>query len=354
MTRTDSERPHGAQTRRARAARRQTARAVQWVRRSGVIVPFIALFTVLSCASAPFATKVNLVNLLDQQSSVLIIACAGTLVFVCGGLDLSVGATYALSAVISARLAVHGDIALALVVGIAVGVAIGLVNGVIVAVFDINALIATLAMSFVVSGAAALLTSGNAITLYDRPGYGDLAQTMILTLPSSVWILLAVAGSLGVLLWATAFGRYVYAVGGNPNAARLAGLRVTRVRVATFVISGGAAALGGLIDSSRVLSAQASNGGQELTFTVIAGIVVGGTSILGGEGAVWRSLLGVLLLALIGNGYNLLGLDPLYQQVTLGVLILVSVGAEGVGRVAGRWRIGAAPRPRARMTAAEP
>src|SRR5262249_51071164 len=161
------------------------------------------------------------------------------------------------------------------------------------------------------------------ITLYQRPGYGDLAQSSFLTVPSSVWVMILVACALGGVLWATAFGRYVYAVGGNLNAARLAGLRVTGGRIATFMLSGAAAALGGLIDSSRVLSAQSSNGGDALTFTVIAGIVVGGTSLLGGQGAVWRSVLGVLFLALIDNGYNLLGLNPLYQQVTVGALILV-------------------------------
>jgi ribose transport system permease protein len=323
--------------------------ALKRVRRSGIVIPFAVLFVVLSFASGTFATKVNLVNLLDQQSSVLIIACAGTLVFVAGGLDLSVGAVYALSAVVSAQLAQHGNILVALIVGLLMGMLVGLVNGIIVAALEINALITTLAMSFVVSGIAALMTSGNSITLYSRPSYGDLAQTTILTVPSSVWVLAAVACVLGVLLWATAFGRYVYAVGGNANAARLAGLRVTRIRIATFTISGGAAALGGLIDSSRVLSAQASNGGQALTFTVIAGIVVGGTSILGGEGAIWRSILGVLLLALIGNGYNLLGLDPLYQQVTLGVLILVSVGLEGLSRLTQRWNFTLPGRGRAAL-----
>jgi len=307
------------------------------LRRSGIVIPFAVLFTVLAFASKPFATKVNLLNLLDQQSSVLIIACAGTLVFVAGGLDLSVGAVYALSSVVAARLAQHGNIALALAVGLLVGVLVGLVNGIVVAVFEINALISTLAMSFVVAGVAALMTSGDSITLYDRRAYGNLAQTKILSVTSATWVMILAACVLGAVLWATGFGRYVYAVGGNSNAARLAGLRVTRVRIATFMISGAAAALGGLIDSSRVLSAQASNGGDALTFTVIAGIVVGGTSIMGGEGAVWRSVLGVLFLALIGNGYNLLGLDPLYEQVTLGALILVSVGAEGFGRVARRW-----------------
>jgi ribose transport system permease protein len=312
---------------------------VQGMRRSGIAIPFVILFMVLTFASGPFATKVNLLNLLDQQSSVLIIASAGTLVFVAGGLDLSVGAVYALSAVVAARIAQHGNIVLALLVGVLVGVLVGLVNGIIVTVFEINALISTLAMSFVVSGVAALMTSGNSIALYDRPAYGDLARTRILTVASSTWVTMIVICVLGALLWATTFGRYIYAAGGNINAARLAGVRVTKIRMNTFMISGGAAALGGIIDSSRVLSAQSSNGGDPLTFTVIAGIVVGGTSILGGEGAIWRSVLGVLFLALIGNGYNLLGLNPLYQQVTLGVLILVSVGVEGFGRVARRWNI---------------
>lgn len=313
--------------------------AVRRVQRSGITIPFVILFLVLSFASPPFATQVNLLNLLDQQSSVLIIACAGTLVFVGGGLDLSVGAVYALSAVVAARLALHGNVVVALVVGLLVGVVVGLVNGIVVAVFEINPLISTLAVSFVVSGIASLMTSGDNIALYSKPSYGDLAQTDILGVASSIWVMVLVAAVLGAALWATPFGRYVYAVGGNANAARLAGLRVTWVRIVTFMISGGAAALGGLIDSSRVLSAQASNGGDALTFTVIAGVVVGGTSILGGQGAVWRSVLGVLFLALIGNGYNLLGLDPLYQQVTLGALILISVGVEGFSRAAQRWNL---------------
>ncbi|MDT3444533.1 MULTISPECIES: ABC transporter permease [unclassified Pseudofrankia] len=309
------------------------------LRRSGILIPFIILFIALAISSKPFATKVNLLNLLDQQSALLVIACAGTLVFVAGGLDLSVGAVYALSAVVAARLAQHGDIGLALLVGVLVGVLVGLLNGVIVAIFEINPLIATLSMSFVVSGIASLITSGDSITLYHRSAYGDLARTQIFSVTSATWLTLLVACLLGAALWATSFGRHIYAVGGNINAARLAGLRVTQIRVATFAISGGAAAFGGLIDSSRVLSAQATNGGDTLTFTVIAGIVVGGTSMLGGEGAVWRSVLGILFLALIGNGYNLLGLDPLYQQVTLGVLILLAVAVEGFGRIAERWNI---------------
>ncbi len=113
-------------------------------------------------------------------------------------------------------------------------------------------------------------------------------------------------------------------------------MRVDTIKVATFALSGAAAAFAGVLDASRVLSAQASSGGTFLTFTVLAGIVVGGTSILGGEGAVWRTVVGCLFIALIGNGFNLLGLDPFYQQITLGVILLLAVGVDAWSRRVGR------------------
>ena len=302
------------------------------VRTAGIGIPAIVLFVVLAIASPSFATQGNLLNILDQQSAFLIIAAAGTLVMIAGGIDLSVGATYALCAVIGARIASEVSAPLGIVIGILVGLVIGLANGLVVTLFKINALITTLATSFIVGGAAALLTGGNIITLYNDPAYGALAQTQLLIAPSSTWIAIVLVVVIGIILARTTFGRYVYATGGNQSAARLAGVHTTGVRIATFVISGGAAALGGLIDSSRVLSAQSSVGGDALTFTVVAGIVVGGTSILGGEGAVWRTALGVLFIALIGNGFNLLGLDPLYQRITLGAIILIAVGSDALSR----------------------
>ena len=145
-------------------------------------------------------------------------------------------------------------------------------------------------------------------------------------------MLIAVA-LIAVVLSRTTTGRYMYAAGSNAEAARLAGVRVQLIKLVTFVLSGGAAALAGVIDASRVLSAQASNGETTLTFTVLAGIVVGGTSILGGEGAIWRTVVGVLFIALIGNGYDLLGLNPLYEQITLGGILLLAVGTDAWSRL---------------------
>jgi ribose transport system permease protein len=303
------------------------------LRRGGIIFPLLVLFVVLSIASGPFLTKVNLLDILDQQASTLIIAAAGTLVLIAGGIDLSVGATYALAGVIAADLALSVPPLLAILAGVAVGLAVGLANGVIVTVFRINSLIATLAMSFVIGGLASLVTGGNLIIAYSRPSFADLARTTFLSVNTSTWTMVIAVALIAVVLSRTTAGRYMYAAGSNAEAARLAGVRVQTIKLTTFVVSGGAAALGGVIDASRVLSAQASNGETTLTFTVLAGIVVGGTSILGGEGAIWRTVVGVLFIALIGNGYDLLGLNPLYEQITLGGILLIAVGADAWSRL---------------------
>ena len=305
------------------------------LRRVGILLPFTILFVVLSLTSSSFFTKVNLLNILDQQSATLIIAAAGTLVLVAGGIDLSVGAVYSLAGVTSAHFAQHTNPALAVFLGVGVGLLIGLANGLITTSFGINALITTLAMSFIVDGLASLVTKGNLLVLFDKPGFGKLARTEFFTVRTSIWLMIAAVLVIGFVLSSTTAGRYMYAAGGNAEAARLAGVRVSAIRVLAFALSGTAAGLAGVIDTSRVLSAQASTGDTALAFTVLAGIVVGGTSILGGEGAVWRTVVGVLFIALIGNGYILLGLDPLYEQITMGAILLAAVGLDALTRRTG-------------------
>jgi ribose transport system permease protein len=301
------------------------------LRSAAIVLPFLALFTALAVASPPFLTTTNLLNIVDQQAHVLIIAAAGTLVLVAGGIDLSVGAVAALAAVTAATVTLVAGPWLGIIAGIGVGFAAGLANGVIVTFFRISPLIATLAMSFLVAGLAALVTGGNLLVLFEYPDFGVVSRTEILGVRSSSWLMIGGILTIGVLLARTTVGRYMYAVGGSTEAASLAGVPVKAVRLATFVVSGGAAGLGGVIVASRTLSAQATSG-QELAFTVLAGIVVGGTSIAGGEGAVWRTVVGVLFIALIGNGFNLLGLDPLYRQIALGLIILLAVGVDSALR----------------------
>ncbi len=312
------------------------SRALGVLGQAGILIPFLVTLVVLAVMSPPFLRPQNLANILDQQSGIIIVAAAGTLVLIAGGIDLSVGAVYGLAGAVATQLVASVGVPLAIVAGLGLGLLAGTVNGVLVTRFRINALIATLAMTYVVTGIGAILTRGNLIVAFDHPEFQAFAGTRFLGITSAAWLMIAIAIGMAVLLARTTFGRYVYATGGNPEAARLAGVRTDTIRVATFALSGTAAALAGVLDGSRVLSAQSSSGGAFLTFTVLAGIVVGGTSIMGGEGAVWRTVVGCLFIALIGNGFNLLGLDPFYQQVTLGVILLLAVGLDAWSRRASR------------------
>jgi ribose transport system permease protein len=301
------------------------------VARGGIVIPFLLTLAALSLVSPSFLRFQNLTNILDQQAGIVIVAVAGTMVQIAGGIDLSVGAIYGLAGATAAQFAASTSVPVGIVLGIGVGLLVGLANGVIVTRFRINPLIGTLAMSFVVSGIGAIVTKGNLVVVFDHPEFQVFAATRILGITSAAWIMIVSAIAAAILLSRTTFGRYVYATGGNAEAARLGGVRVNTIRVATFALSGAAAALAGVLDASRVLSAQASSG-QFLTFTVLTGIIVGGTSILGGEGSVQRTVVGCLFIALVGNGFNLLGLDPFYQQITLGIILLVAVGTDAWSR----------------------
>ncbi len=236
-------------------------------------------------------------------------AAAGTLVLIAGGIDLSVGAVYGLAGATAAQLSVSFGPPVGITAGILVGLVVGLANGVIVTRFRINPLIGTLAVSFVVAGIGAIATKGNLIVVFDHPEFKIFAASKIAGISTAAWMMIVIAVATAILLSRTTFGRYVYATGGNAEAARLGGVRINTVRIATFALSGMAAALAGTLDASRVLSAQAS-AGSFLTFTVLTGIIVGGTSIQGGEGSVGRTVVGCLFVALVANGFNLLGLDP--------------------------------------------
>ncbi len=297
-------------------------------RTAGILIPFLILFAVLSIASSAFLHTTNLINILDQQASTLCIAAAGTLVLVGGGIDLSVGSTYAFAGVTAGEIGQHHSIYVAIGAALIVGLVVGLANGIIVSVFKISPLITTLAMSYVIQGIALKVSSGNLILTGTVPGFTAFATAQFLSVPSAVWMTLVFVIILALLLSRTTFGRYVVAAGGNAEAARLAGVRVGGIKITTFVLSGLAAALGGVIDASRLGSVIASSGGSTLAFTVLAGIVVGGTSIAGGEGSGWRTAIGVLFIALIGNGFDLLGVDPNWQQIVLGIILLVAVGLD--------------------------
>jgi ribose transport system permease protein len=229
---------------------------------------------------------------------------------------------FALSGVMAAWLANHVDPAIGIVGGVVVGLVVGMANGVLV-VAGLNSFLATLASSLVIRGLAVVITGGLLITVSDE-AFGAIGKDDVLGLRYAIVALILVAGTLWFVTARTAFGRYVYAIGGNEEAARLSGVRVGLVRCGTFAISGGCAGLAGVLAASLASTGQADMGvGLELD--AIAAVVIGGTSILGGVGAVWRTILGVFLLALVVNGFNLLNLPPYTQDIFTGTIIVAAI-----------------------------
>jgi ribose transport system permease protein len=296
------------------------------IREYGIVVVFLILFVTLSVSNDRFFQRQNFFNILDQWAAVGLLASAATICIVCGIFDLSVGAIVSVSAVVACKVANGSSPWVGVLAGVGTGLGLGIANGVVVQVTRINSFIGTLATSIVFAGLAIIITGGNIVTVLD-PGFGTLGQNDWGGLKFTGWVFLGFAAVAGIVLARSRFGRYVYAVGGNAEAARLSGIRVGLTRGACFALSGLAAGIAGVLLASRTTSAQADLG-RGLELTAISAAILGGTSILGGEGAVWRGVMGVLLLALIGNGFNLLGIDTTYQQIVQGGLILVAVAAD--------------------------
>ena len=296
------------------------------IRNYGALIAFVVLFVTLSIASSHFLTKGNLSNILDQWGPLGMLTIGETICILAGVFDLSVGSMVSVTAVVGTKVAVHGSPTLGLLAAVFAGLGLGIVNGTVIHLTRINSFIGTLAMSVVYSGLAILITGGNTVTVID-PSFGTLGQGSFLGITYVGWFFLGFTAVAIVFIGRTTFGRYVYAVGGNQLAARLSGIRVDMIRGGCFAISGLAAGLAGMLLASRTQSAAADVGaGFELT--AISAAVVGGTSIFGGDGAVWRGFLGIMLLALIGNGFNLLNINTTYQQIVQGGLILIAVAAD--------------------------
>ena len=303
------------------------------VRDYGIVVAFVALFITLSIASNVFFTWGNMVNLAFQAAPIGIMACGGALVFIAGGFDLSVGAIASFAAVIAGKAFVGAGIPVwpALILGALTGLGFGLGNGLLVTVARVNAFIATLASSIIVYGLAIAVTGGFLISI-DAESWSTLGLGKAWGINYPIFVWLGFALFCGFLLWRTTFGRYVYAAGGNAEAARLSGIRVGLVRAATFAISGLSAGIAGVILSSEVGTAQADSGNAANTFDAITAVVLGGVSILGGEGAIWRAVLGAFFLQMIGNGFNLLNVKPEYQNVFKGAILVLAVSLDAWAR----------------------
>lgn len=309
---------------RVRSQRRLKA---EHVRDYGIVVFFVALMVFFSLASDVFLTKDNLLNIVNQNATIGIPACVVTLTIIAGNFDLSLGAIFILSEVLFAWAAVHWGIGIAFPVAILSGALMGLINGLLVAKLHVNAFLATLATSLSFGGIAVGVTSGGLLISPTQSAFTFIGQQRIAGIQWPVLIFAAVAIVSQLVLAYTVFGRHLYGVGGNRAAARLSGLKVDRTVILTFVITGAACGLAGLIDASTTGSGSSdtSGTGGTLALLAIAGVALGGTSIFGGIGAVWRTVVGVLMLAVITNGFDLLAVPDYWQDVVRGALIVIAV-----------------------------
>jgi ribose transport system permease protein len=301
-----------------------------FVRDYAVLLLIALLIVLLSIASSSFLTVPNLINIVNQNTPLALIAAAGTFVIVSGNFDLSTGAIYSVGSVVAAWTAVEtGHPLLGLAMAPLIGMGLGLVNGLAVTTLRVHSFLATLATSLAFGAIAVLVTKGSLITV-TVDGFSDLGRNRVGQVFYAVILMVACVAAMWFVLQRTTFGRYVFAVGGNEDAARLSGLRVARVRVAVFVLSGAAAGLAAAIGVSRISSGQ-PQAGVGIELDAIAAIILGGTSINGGAGAVWRSVAGVFLIALIGNGFDILNLNPQLKDLVTGVIILAAVALSAVG-----------------------
>ncbi|NUT70421.1 ABC transporter permease [Pseudarthrobacter sp. C4D7] len=297
----------------------------------GIVFGLAAIMLFLALNTGTFLTGRNFINLFDQAAVVGLLAAAATLCIISGVFDLSSTATLAVSAISGVMITQQFGVTAGFFGALLVGALLGTITGLIVVSTRVNSFIGTLAVSIIYRGLAIVITGGAIVA----PLPEQLASFQTWTWPSLFGLtagsvlMLAMTTVLGIVLWRTTFGRRIYAVGGNQEAARLSGIRTGSIHVAVFAISGLCSAMAGMILASRAGSAQPAMAiGIELT--AIAAVVIGGTSILGGQGAMWRAFVGVMILTVISNGFNLLHWDTTYQQVVTGVLILLAVAADGL------------------------
>lgn len=300
-------------------------------REYGIVVVFLALFVTLAIASHVFLTSQNLLNVLQQQAAPYgILACALTFVVIGGEFDLSAGTLSILVGIFAAKLQPSLGTAGCFIVAAAAAAAIGIANGLLRTFARINSFVATLATSIIISGLGLVITNGYQIPV-NAHGFQSLGLNTLWGVQYSIWLWLGFALATGYVLALTRYGRWLFAVGGNPEAARLSGINVRMVKTAAFGLSGLAAGIAGVILVSAEGQGQADQGsGLLYTLGAFAAVVIGGTSVTGGRGAMWRTILGVLFLGLITNGFDLLALNPTYQQIVQGAIILLAVGADAI------------------------
>jgi ribose transport system permease protein len=303
-------------------------------------MPLISLL-VLCAATAlltdRFLSPLNLGNILVQSSIMAVIAMGMTFVIVGGGFDLSVGSTAALAGCVAALVMLQAGITAGVAAGIAAGAAVGLANGLVIAFLDVNPFITTLGTMVLVRGIVFLMTGGAPVA--GETGLPDafvaFGSGRALGIHYLVWVPAVLLAILSLVMQATPYGRRVYATGGGREAAYLSGVAVRRVVASTYVWCGALAGLAGVMLAARLQSGQPT-AGEFYELTAIAAVVLGGASLRGGEGMLYKSVIGVFIMIVLGNALNLLNVDSYWQRVAVGAVIIAAAAAERLRSVGSR------------------
>ena len=308
-------------------ARRNATAAL---RTYGILIAFVILVVIVFWGNPAFLSQNNVFNMLPQWAPAGIMAVGMTYVILTGGFDLSVASGYSLCAVTAAALGQYVDPALAFLGAIAVGFAIGLLNALLVVGVNINPFITTVGTGFILGGVTFVIT-GNAAYIVDNLDFGTIGAERWHGFPYSGMLHLAFFLVGGLVLAKTVYGEAVYAVGGNLEASRLSGIRVRIVVGSTYVLSGVCMGVAGILTASQLNSAQA-NLDPAIIFDVLTIVVVGGTSLAGGFGSMWRTAVGLGIIATISNGFVLLDINAFYQDIIKGAIIVGALALDVLAR----------------------
>lgn len=299
-------------------------------RETGILGALIVLIVVFSIFSRQFLTVSNLLTIANQISMVLIIGIGMTIVIILGGIDLSVGYVAALAGMITAGLlSAQVDTSLAIVIGLGIGAVFGLVNGVLIAKVGITDFIVTLATMLVAHGFIFAYSGGRSIFKNIPDSFLFIGQGRIFGIPVPIFLAVIIFFIGHMLLTKMRLGRYIYATGGNKEAARLSGINIDGIRIIGYTISGITAAMAGIIMASRLGSGQPT-AGDTFLFDVVGAVVLGGTALSGGEGTVVGTAIGVVIIGAISNGLTQLGVSYYFQEVIKGLIIILAVSYNAI------------------------
>lgn len=307
------------------------------LRRFGIVLLLVVIFIVCSLLNENFLTKTNVFNILKQISVVVIVAYGECLLIIAGQTDLSPGSVLCASGVLSAMTYVAtGSLVLAIVVSVLVGAASGAVNGFFVTRYALPPFIVTLGMQIIMRGVALYVSEGSPIIISEE-SFRILGQGSLYSVPNVVILVVILFALVWFLLNRTAYGRYLYAIGGNQEAAKASGIRVNLVKMSAFILCGALSGAAGFVLMSRMNVGQ-PNAGVNYEFDAIIGVILGGASFSGGTGTVFGSVVGCMIIGILNNILNLLNVSAYLQQIVKGLLILIAVVADAQSKGVGTRR----------------